>query len=249
MRVEPEQPGATTRIAMWSGPRNLSTALMRSFEARGDCDVVDEPLYAHYLHTTGLEHPGRDDVLASQPTDWREVAARLTGPAASGQPLQYVKHMAHHLLPDVGREWLAAFRHAFLVRHPAAVVPSLAKVLPYRPRLDDTGLPQQVELHARFGGPVVDAEQVLSDPAATLAAVCTALGIEPTDRMLRWEPGRRPTDGVWAPHWYAAVEASTGFDAPRPSRSGASDERPVPDDLREVVAACMPLYDRLRAAG
>ena len=236
--------GAPARIAMWSGPRNLSTALMRSFEARGDCVVVDEPLYAAYLAATGLEHPGREDVLASQPTDWREVAAALDGPVGAGAAVLYVKHMAHHLLPDVGRAWLRGWRHAFLVRDPAAVVVSLAKVLPYPPTLEDTGLPQQLELRRRFGGPVVDADDVLRDAAATLARLCGELEIPWTERMLRWDAGRRESDGVWAPHWYAAVEASTGFGPAPPAHAPPTD---VPPPLQPLVDACRPLYDALRA--
>ena len=234
---------AVVRIAMWSGPRNLSTALMRAFEARGACAVADEPLYAAYLARTGLEHPGREAVLASQPTDWRVVAAQLRGAAPAGAREVYAKHMAHHLTPDVERGWLAGFRHAFLVRDPAAVVVSLAKVLPYAPRLEDTGLPQQVELLERFGGPVVDAADVLRDPAGTLAGLCAGLGIPWTERMLSWAPGPRATDGVWASHWYAAVEASTGFAGP----PAGADPVAVPPALEPLVDACRPLYERLRA--
>lgn len=236
------------RVALWSGPRNLSTALMRAWENRPDTAVVDEPLYAFYLKRTGLDHPGRDAVLASQPTDWRTVAARLAGPVPGGKPIFYQKHMAHHLLPEVSRDWLdvPSFRHAFLLRAPRAMLASLAKVIP-RPRVEDTGLPQQAELFRRFADrtgtppPVVDARDVLADPEGLLRALCTALGVAFDPAMLRWPPGRRATDGVWAPYWYASVERSTGFDPPREEATDG------PDDLRDVLAECEAHYAALHA--
>ena len=211
---------APARIAMWSGPRNLSTALMRAWGSRADTAVVDEPLYAAYLAATGADHPVRDAVIASQPTDWRRVADALTGPVTGGRAISYQKHMAHHLLPGVGRAWLRSLRHAFLIREPAGMLASLARVTPEAAPAD-TGLPQQAELFEqtadRLGHapPVVDASDVLCDPAGTLAALCAALGVPYDPAMLAWAPGPRPEDGVWAPHWYAAVRASTGFAAAR----------------------------------
>ncbi len=239
----------STRIAMWSGPRNLSTALMRSWESRADTVVVDEPLYAVYLAATGKDHPGRDAVLASQPTDWRDVAAALTGPVPGGAPLWYQKHMAHHLLPHVGRDWLddESVRHAFLIRDPAAMIVSLDAVTP-DPTLDDTGLPQQVELFERVrqrdgaAPPVVDAADVLRDPPGVLRALCAALGVPFDGAMLSWAPGPRATDGVWAAHWYASVERSTGFGPPR---AEAAD---VPARLAPLLDQCRPLYAHLATA-
>ena len=234
------------RVAMWSGPRNLSTALMRSWGSRSDTTVVDEPLYAAYLASTGLQHPGRDAVLASQPTDWRTVAETLSGPAPGGAAVWYQKQMAHHLLPHVGREWLdhPSFRHAFLIRDPAAVLVSLDRVTP-DPTLADTGFPQQVELFDRMADrdgtapPVLDTADLLADPAGVLRTLCTRLGLVFDPAMLTWAPGPRATDGAWAPHWYASVEASTGFGAPR------KDAAEVPDRLRPVLDACLPLFDHL----
>lgn len=225
---------------MWSGPRNISTALLRSFAARGDCEVVDEPLYGHYLSVTGLDHPGRDEVLAAMSSDWRVVAQDLNGPCT--MPLRYVKHMAHHLTPDIGRDWLEDWRHAFLLRDPGAMITSLAKVLPYPPRLVDTGLPQQVELHARLGGPVVDADALLADPAGVLARLCERLGIDYADTMVSWPPGPHPADGVWAVHWYDAVRASTGFGPPRPAVTE------VAPPLRAILEEATALHRRLLAA-
>lgn len=235
------------RVAMWSGPRNISTAMMRSFGARADTLVVDEPLYAHYLAVTGLDHPGRDQILASQPTSWREVADALTSPLPAGVGVCYQKHMTHHLLPDVGREWLGALAHAYLIRDPAHVIASYAKVRG-EPTLDDIGLTRQREIFERYGGPVVDAADVLSDPPGMLRALCGALGLSWDPAMLAWPPGSRATDGVWAPYWYASVEASTGF-APHRSTPPA-----VPDRLAPLVAAARPHYEalarhRLRATG
>lgn len=225
---------------MWSGPRNLSTALMRSFGNRTDCTVVDEPLYAAYLAATGLDHPGRDDVIASQPTDWRAVCAELVSKPVPTE-LQYQKHMTHHLLPHIDREALAGLQHAFLVRDPERVLTSYAKVRE-EPTLEDLGLPQQVELFERYGGPVVDAADVLRDPRGTLAALCAALDIGFDEAMLAWPPGPRDTDGVWAPHWYAGVEASTGF---APYSPGSGD--PLPGRLRPLLERCRPYYEAVAA--
>jgi hypothetical protein len=226
------------RIAMWSGPRNLSTAMMRSFDNRADCSVVDEPLYAAYLAETGLDHPGRDAVVASQPTDPAVVVAQLTsGPLAT--PVQYQKHMTHHVLPSTPREPLAALTHAFLVRDPERVLTSYAKVRD-EPTLEDLGLPQQLELFETYGGPVVDAADVLRDPRGTLGLLCAELGIGFDEAMLAWPAGPRATDGVWAPHWYAGVEASTGF---APYSPGSGD--PLPDRLAPLLERCLPYYDAL----
>jgi hypothetical protein len=230
-----------TRIAMWSGPRNISTAMMRSWEARGDTLVRDEPLYAHYLAATGRDHPGRDEVIATHEPDWRAVVAELTGPVPHGRPIFYQKHMAHHLLPDMDTAWVAGLVNCFLIRAPSEMITSLAKVLP-DPSIEETGLPQQVRLfeaeRARTGRvpPVLDARDVLTDPADRLARLCDAVGVAWTDAMLSWKPGRRPTDGVWARHWYASVEASTGFAPYRPK------DEPVPDHLRGLAEACDALY-------
>lgn len=234
------------RVAMWSGPRNLSTALMRSWGSRADTAVTDEPLYAAYLAATGLDHPGRADVLAAQPTDWRTVAAALAGPVPGGRAVWYQKHMAHHLLPHMGREWLDddSFRHAFLIRDPASAIVSLDRVTP-DPTLDDTGFRQQAELFERVrqrgGGtpPVIDTADVLRDPEGVLRALCSALDLAFDPAMLAWAPGPRDTDGVWAEHWYASVWESTGFGPPR------AESPTVPARLAAVLEAAQPLYDHL----
>ena len=234
----------TVRIAMWSGPRNISTAMMRSFGNRADTVVVDEPLYAAYLRATGLDHPGRAEILATQDDDWRAVTAALTGPVPGGKDVYYHKHMTHHLLPDMGREWLRMVSNAFLIRDPAGVVVSYARVRG-EPTLADLGFPQQVEIFracAEADGvppPVVDAADVLAAPGPMLAALCGRLGIAFDPAMLSWPAGSRETDGVWARYWYASVEASTGFGPP-------STATPVvPDHLRALLDSCQPCYDEL----
>ncbi|WP_433209887.1 HAD family hydrolase [Dactylosporangium sp. CS-047395] len=231
--------GMTVRVAMWSGPRNISTAMMRSFGARPDTVVVDEPLYAHYLAETGLDHPGRTEILDSQPRRWQDAVAGLLAPVDAA--VFYQKHMTHHLLTRIGRDWLGQVSNAFLIRDPAYVVASYAKVRG-EPTLEDLGYPQQVEIFRSYGGPVVDAADVLRDPAGTLSALCAALGLDWDPAMLSWPAGRRDTDGVWAPHWYAAVERSTCF-APY-------DPKPadVPAHLRDLVERARPLYDELATA-
>jgi hypothetical protein len=234
------------RIAMWSGPRNISTAMMRAWENRGDCAVSDEPLYAHYLAHTGLDHPGADEVIAASETDWRRVVATLTGPNPDAQPLWYQKHMTHHLLPHLGRDWVFELENVFLIRDPAEVIASyLKKRASVTP--EDIGLPQQVDLFdavTRRDGrapPVIDADAFLRDPAAQLQALCARLDLPWTERMLRWPSGPRTSDGIWARHWYDAVWASTGFEAwrARESRLDPAAERLAED--------CRPLYERLRA--
>jgi hypothetical protein len=234
------------RIAMWSGPRNISTAMMRAFGSRPDTAVSDEPLYSHYLKVTGIPHPGRDDVLALHESDWRRVTATLAGPVPEGRAIWYQKHMAHHLLPMIGRDWLDALTHAFLIREPDEMLASLVKTYP-QAGLADTGLLQQCEIFDRvadrFGRapPVVLASDVLKDPHRMLTKLCAALVIPFLPQMLSWKPGRRATDGAWAPHWYAVVEASTGFE---PWRERRVDTPPA---LQPLLDECRPWYEKLYA--
>jgi len=236
----------TVRIAMWSGPRNISTAMLRSFGSRPDTAVTDEPLYAHYLRVTGVAHPGRDEVIAAHEPDWRRVAAMLTGPVPGGRAIWYQKHMAHHLLPMIERGWLDALTHAFLIREPDEMVASLLRTFPGA-GLADTGLPQQCEIFDRVAErrgrapPVVLASDVLKEPRVQLEALCGALGIPFLDAMLFWPPGRRDTDGAWAPHWYAAVEASTGFEPFRRRHVELTDEQ------ARLVDECRPWHEKLYA--
>jgi hypothetical protein len=239
-----EQP---LRIAMWSGPRNISTALMRSWGNRPDTFVCDEPLYAHYLKVTGIPHPGAAEVIRCHESDWRKVAAWLTGPVPEGKRVFYQKHMSHHLLPEIGRDWLEDLTHVFLIREPRQMLTSLIQVYP-NPTIEDTGLPQQAELfeweRRRTGvaPPVLEARDVLEEPRGMLARLCGVIGVPFMEEMLSWPPGARLTDGVWAKHWYAAVERSTSFQPYRPKPD------PVPAHLSDLLARCEALYAQLYAS-
>jgi Sulfotransferase domain len=227
---------------MWSGPRTVSTALMRSFGNRPDTVVVDEPLYAFYLSSTSIDHPGRAEIIASMPADWREVLAQLAhAPLPAGKSVYYQKHMTHHLLPQVERAAFAGLRHAFLIRDPRQLLASYARVRS-TPTLADLGLAQQAEIFAAFGGPVIDSADILRDPRAALEALCEALGISFHPAMLSWPPGPHPSDGVWARYWYDSVWRSTGFGPYRESRG--DDLSP---ELEELAAQCQPFYDELAA--
>lgn len=238
----------TVRIAMWSGPRNISTAMMRAFENRPDTAVSDEPFYAAYLAATGLDHPMRDAVLASQPTDWRAVARAMAGEAPGDARVWYQKHMTHHMLPDLGLDWTAACRSAFLIRAPEAVLASYT-VKREQVTLGDIGFVRQRELFEREADrlgaapPVVEGRDVLADPRGTLGKLCAALDIPFDEAMLAWPAGRRDSDGVWAPAWYDAVEASTGFGPPR----AEARREDLSDDLRRIADAARPHYERLAA--
>ncbi len=235
------------RIAMWSGPRNISTAMMRAFENRPDATVVDEPFYAVYLDRTGADHPMREEALAAQPTDPKAVIESLLGPVPDRSPIFYQKHMTHHMVAGVDTGWTARCRNAFLIRAPEKVLASYV-VKRANPSLDDIGFVRQAELFDevadRLGAapPVLDADDVLADPRRALTALCDALDIPFSDAMLAWPVGRRESDGVWAPVWYDAVERSTGFAAP-----SAGPSAPLSDELKAIARAARPHYERQAA--
>ncbi len=234
------------RIAMWSGPRNISTAMMRSFENRPDASVSDEPFYAAYLKATGYNHPMQADILAAQPTDWRSVVTAVTGPAPAGRAVWYQKHMTHHMLPGFGRDWIDQVTNAFLLRAPEAVLASYVEKRE-TVTLAEIGLPQQVELFERVADrlghapPVLDAQDVLRDPRRSLAVLCDRCGIAFDEAMLAWPAGQRASDGVWAPAWYDKVERSTGF-APARLEVGFDD---LEDRLKPIAEAARPFYETL----
>jgi len=233
------------RVAAWSGPRNISTAMMRAWENRPDTVVVDEPLYAEYLARTGLDHPGREDVLAAQPTSLDAAVAALHQPLPAGTTVHYAKHMAHHLDPNADAAWTDTFRNVLLIRDPGEVVASYVRSREAC-EPEDIGLLQQQWLLERWDAdgrdvPVIDSADFLRDPEAHLRWLCGWLDIEFTDRMLSWPAGPRDSDGVWAPHWYDAVLASTGFEPYRPRVVDLS-----PHDAA-VAEACRPAYDALHA--
>lgn len=231
-------------IAMWSGPRNLSTAMMYAFAQRSDCSVVDEPFYAAYLAATGLDHPMRDEVLAGQSQSYADVITNCVASRAGSEHV-YQKHMTHHILADTPLDWLSKLTNVFLIRHPARVVASYGKKRE-NPTLSDIGFEQQKMLYEQvkslgLDSIVVDSADVRDDPAGTLSALCDALGIPFEPAMLTWAPGGIPEDGVWARHWYGAVHRSSGF---------ADPEGPLPEisgDLTRVVEEALPIYEAMRA--
>lgn len=224
---------------MWSGPRNLSTAMMYSFAARGDCRVVDEPFYAAFLARSGDDHPMRDTVLASQPTDPGVVAKFLSSPVS--EPVFYQKHMAHHMDDDWPSDWMAGVCHCLLIRHPVRVVASYAKKRE-APTLEDLGFVQLTRLMARMDDPVViDSTDIRANPVGMLQALCARIGIDWTPNMLHWPKGGHPQDGAWAPHWYGAVHASTGFE-------GFEGDIPnLSGEYARLADAAMPYYQALAA--
>jgi hypothetical protein len=239
--------GSALRIAMWSGPRNLSTALMRSFSSRDDTVVLDEPFYAHYLHYTGIAHPGREQVIAAYETDWRKVVDYITGPVPDGRAVWYQKHMAHHMLSHIDLNRLVdddVLKHTFLIRDPAEVILSYLKVHPDM-TIVETALPQQVELFSlvvRKSGripPVIDSKDLLLDPGRTLSSLCEKLGLEYSDKMLSWPKGPHPNDGNWAPHWYNNVYQSSCFEP------YLVKEVRLPITFRTMLQQARALYDEL----
>jgi hypothetical protein len=218
--------------------------MLRSWGNRPDTFVCDEPLYAHYLLKTGAPHPGADEIVRYQENDWRKVVAWLTGDVPGGKRIFYQKHMTHHLLPEIDRGWLDAVGNAFLIRAPREVVISLDRVVA-NPVLEGTGLPQQLEIFAlvrrRTGRvpPVLDARDVLDNPARQLRLLCAALDVDFTEAMLSWPPGPRATDGVWAKHWYAAALQSTSFQPYQPRND------PVPPHLTGLLDEAEEIYRQL----
>lgn len=233
----------TIRIAMWSGPRNLSTAMMRSFGSRSDTIVTDEPFYGAYLKDSGADQPMREDVIASMDCGWASIARTLSGPTTA--PIWYQKHMAHHMIGPVDYDNLPGFRHAFLIRDPARVIASYANKR-VSVTLADLGFENQLAYFEReadrlgHAPPVIDSADVLADPGGMLELLCNALDIPWDPAMLRWDAGRRVTDGIWASHWYERVEASTGFEPV------AESSQAVVGAAADVLTACQPYFDRLK---
>ena len=231
------------QLAMWSGPRNLSTAMMYAFASRSDFSAVDEPFYAAYLNLTGLQHPMRDQILQAQPQDPHQVVDSLLGPDPEGSPNVYHKHMTQHMIEAIPRDWMLKVTNVFLIRHPARVVASFAKKYP-DPKIEDIGFHQQADLFRYLveNGQkpiVINSADIRSNPEQKLRELCGALGLAFDAKMLKWTKGGQSCDGVWAPHWYGAVHNSTGFDAaegPLPILSGR---------LLELVDQSLKSYEEL----
>ncbi len=232
----------TSPICLWSGPRNVSTALMYSFAQRDDIRVIDEPLYGHYLRVTGADHPGGEDVIAAMNCDGEAVMRELVVPQPDEKRL-FLKHMAHHLV-DIDHGFLKLTSNIFLVRDPREMLPSLTIQLP-NAKLVDTGLEQQWRLYSELrdagqSPTILDSRELLLDPAGVLTQLCERLGLRFDPGMLSWEKGPIPEDGVWASHWYHAVHKSTGF-APYKAKTA------FPEHLAELLAECAPWYEKLFA--
>jgi hypothetical protein len=226
------------RIAMWSGPRNLSTALMYSFGNRSDFTVIDEPFYAAYLAASGIDHPMREDILATYETDPEKVAALCAAPVDT--PHLYMKHMPHQMLNCFPMGWAADCVHVHLIRHPARVIASYAAKRE-NPTLEDIGYTQQAAVFARLGGVVIDSTDIRADPEGMLRKLCAAIGLAFDPAMLCWPAGPRAYDGIWAQHWYGAVHGSTGF-------AGAEGALPeLEGALAALCAAALPAFEALAA--
>ena len=233
----------TRIINMWAAPRNISTAMMYSWNQRSDTTVLDEPMYAHFLEVTGLDHPMRDEVLEALPTDEHAVLELMLGSEVY-TPLLFIKNMAHHIV-GMDRGFIKDMTGFILTRDPIDMIPSLSRGLGRVPSLADTGYEDQVEILdetlASGATPiVVDSGAVLNDPGVTLSALCDALGVPFDPAMLSWPAGSKSIDGVWGPHWYTRLHATTGFEPP------LSTGEPLPPELADTYALCEPLYERLK---
>jgi Sulfotransferase domain len=234
----------TVRIAMWSGPRNISTTMMRSFGARGDCAVSDEPFYGAFLKASHADHPMREEIVADMDCDWASVAAAMRGDAPGGKRVWYQKHMPHHMIGPVSIRDFPCHAHAFLIREPERVIASYG-VKRGEACFDDLGYDGLLDYFewARGAGldpVVVDTTSFLGDPAGKLPVLCVRLGIAWNPAMLSWEPGIHPDDGIWAAHWYDRVASSTTFGPP----PGATPE--LDGAAAELAAQCRPYYEAMR---
>ena len=231
-------------IAMWSGPRNISTAMMRSFENREDTFVSDEPFYAHYLKLTGIDHPMRKEVMETRNSDWDEVSQYLTGTIPQDKSVWYQKHMAQHNLPGVELDWTSRLTNCFLIRNPGEVILSYSKKYEIT-SVYQLGFPQQFELYDKIEQDsgmspiVIDSKDVLMNPQNMLQKLCEKLEVPFSDKMLSWSPGKRDSDGVWGQHWYGNVEKSTGFQAYQ------KKEEEMPKEYTEIYEECMKYYQQL----
>ncbi|WP_154222216.1 HAD family hydrolase [Marinicella rhabdoformis] len=234
------------RIAMWSGPRNISTAMMRSWENRKDTVVVDEPFYGPYLATTGKKHAAWKEIIADQGADWQPVAKSLSEEEFEGVGIYYQKHMSHHLMPEIELDFLAGMRHAFLIRHPNDVLSSYLRKHP-RATPEDLGYPQQVKLfnwiknNMGVVAPVMESKDILMQPEVMMKKLCGLLGVPFDNNMLAWPKGYRDSDGVWASHWYNRVIESTGFSEYKPKENTLTAEE------QAIADACLPFYEQLAA--
>jgi len=232
-------------IAMWSGPRNISTALMRSFENRSDTLVIDEPFYAHYLYATGINHPGKNEILATQKTDWEEIVDNITGSVPDNKSIWYQKHMAQHNLPGSDLSWTKQMTNCFLIRKPEEVIASYNNIFTIDNELL-LGFKQQAELFKYILkntgriSPVINSETVLKNPRNALERLCSHLDIDFSESMLKWPPGIRKSDGIWAKYWYKTVISSTGFVKYK------KKEIKIDSKMKSLLKLCQPDYEYLK---
>lgn len=229
----------TKTIAMWSGPRNISTAMMRSWENRPDTQVIDEPFYAYYLANTSVPHPMQNEILASQSSHWPEVVEQLTTTSAISEDIFYQKHMTHHMLDEIDLAWTKGLSHCFLIRDPLHVVNSYVKKMPSVCSAD-IGIARQYQLYQQLCAitgqqiPIIDGKDVLLNPRGVLGKLCSILNIEFDEHMLHWPEGPRDSDGIWAEHWYENVEGSSSFaQFFEPKISLTTEQKAVADENRE----------------
>ncbi len=234
------------RLSVWSGPRNISTAMMRSFGSRSDCHPVDEPFYACYLTQTGLQHPMREEIIASQPSNWKTVISEINGALPHKKSILYLKHMTQHMLSDIKLEGLADHTHCFLIRDPRLVIASFSEKMD-RVSADATGFKRQLELyryfskHAAKRPVVIEGEDIQKNPGEMLEHLCEACNLPFDKAMLSWKAGPHPEDGIWGAHWYNAVEKSTGFAAYSEKQVLLSDEQ------EQLAKELEPYYQELKA--
>ena len=233
------------RIAVWSGPRNISTALMRSFENREDTSVLDEPFYAHYLHTTGINHPGKNEILETQKIIWDEIVDYIKGPIPNNKPIWYQKHMAQHNTEGNDLSWTKCMDNLFLIREPEEVIASYYSIFP----IDDDlllGFKQQKELFKYILettgkiSPVINSRTILTNPEKALKKLCGCLDIKFSEKMLKWPPGTRKSDGIWAKYWYKNVINSSGF------KKNKKKEVTITSKMQPLVDRCRSSYEYLK---
>ena len=234
----------TKRIAMWACPRTVSTALLTSFSQHSQVCSVDEPLYAYYLRRSAKLHPMRDEVLASQAQTLDEVVSGVLR-ADCERPVQYVKHMAHHIFGDEDLSFVDDddVVNAFLIRHPREMLPSLYSDLGQLDKVD-IAYGQQLQIFERLLAQgktpvVVDSPKLLADPQTMMPRLCAALGIEFEQQMMKWAPGNHSFYGVWAPAWYDKVMKTSGW---RPYEPKVGE---LPPELEGLFEFALPAYERL----
>jgi len=231
-------------IAMWSGPRNVSTALMRSFENRSDCFVSDEPFYSYFLYKTGLKHPLSDKIIKSGLIDYNKIIKYITGHTPFSKNIWYQKHMAHHILEGVNMDWIKNMANCLLIRHPSDVILSYSKKNEID-NIQQLGYLQQIKIYKMLTEEtgvspiIIDAQDLLKEPRKMLIEICKNLKIKFNDKMLSWPPGGRKTDGIWGKHWYKQVEVSTGF------KPYLKTDRTIPLRYQNLNNECMKYYDFL----